>query len=145
MSSDQQVRSGPGGTAIMAGLLLGAILAASLPLFIALLVTNALPGVGELRTGGGPLRLVHLLWVYPAMWIGASIATGVAKGLRLRGKPKVAQVVAEYAITWSATTLIMLVAFFEDLAGAFLSASIALLLYLPFVRFLERGAKKDEE
>ncbi|MEJ5914010.1 hypothetical protein [Pseudokineococcus sp. 1T1Z-3] len=144
-TSDGQVRGGLTGGLIMGGLLLGAVLAASLPLIAAVLVVDALPGVGELRTDGGLARLVNLVWAYPGLFVAGMVASGVGKGLKGRGRSRVTVLAVETTIMVASLTAIMFVVFFVDLAGALLATAIALVLYWPFVRFLERGVRKDEE
>lgn len=131
-----------GGT-VMALLFLGAVLLASIPLLAGVVVGALVPGIGGLRPGSGPGQLLHLLWIYPVLFLVATVVDGVGKYFRDGGDRSAAGTATELVVLWFAVTL-MLTVFLEHPGGAALASAVAMLLYRPFVRHLERQAEEDE-
>ncbi|UNX54799.1 hypothetical protein MF406_00380 [Georgenia sp. TF02-10] len=129
------------GGVVMTLLFLAALCAACLPLLAGLVVAAYVPGTGDLRTETGGSRLLHLLRMYPAVFLFATVLGGVRKYLERAG-PRRWVAAGEELAMWLFVSALFTV-FFEQAAGALLGAAIALLLYWPFVRFLERGAEKN--
>lgn len=126
-------------------LLLGAVCAAALPLVVGVIAGAYLPEhLGGLRTDGGPWRLLHLLWVYPVLYVVATIVEGVLKHLGLGDSRAPAVIVVEALILWFALTL-MFAVFFERFAGAALGAAVGLAVLVPFVRALDRAGDTEEQ
>lgn len=124
-------------------LLLGAVLLASVPVLAGVVAGAFLPGAGGLREGTGLGALAHLLWIYPALFLAATVVDGVGKYVRDGGERSAASTVVEFVVLCGALTL-MLTVFLQRPEAAAVGAAVALLLYWPFVRHLERNAEEDE-
>lgn len=133
-----------GGGVVMLLLLVGAVAVAALPLVVGLVAGAYLPdGVGGLRTEGGPARMLHLLWVYPVLWVAALVVDALVKYVTFGRRPGPVALAVEVLVMWVVLTLLYGV-FFERVQGAALAAAVALLVLVPFVRLLEKGAEDDE-
>lgn len=130
-----------GGT-VMTGLLLGAIAVAAIPVVVGFLVATLVPEVGELRDGSG-WRILHFLWIYPAVFFLAMVNSGVATGLTRRDPHSGLNGVVTSVVLWFGLAL-MLTVFFKHVSGAAIASAVALLVFWPFVRLLERGAEAAE-
>lgn len=128
---------------VMSALLLGAVAVAALPLAVGIVVGALVPEVGQLRTEDGAWRLLHLLWVYPGVFVLATISEGVAKHVA-GAPPRGAGAVVEAVVLWAGLTL-MFGVFFHHPASAAIGAGTGLLATWPFTRALERAAERADE
>lgn len=135
-------RVGPGGFLIMSGILIGAIVGAAVPMIAGVGLVALIPRVGELNHPL-PTILLHMLWMYPALWLVGTVVDSVAKHL-VGGRPLgwFGTLVGDL-ITWWALSMMFTVVF-RDLLGAMLAALVACLLMKPFMAWLERHTPDDE-
>lgn len=130
------------GAIVMPLLLLGALCAVSIPLIAAIILGSCMPTVGELRPGNG-WRLLHLLWMYPVMYLVEVVAGGFNRHFTGVSEPRGVAGVVVGAIIWLALSA-MFGVFFVHPAGAALTAAAALALSRPFLRMIERATEKRE-
>ncbi|OUE24333.1 hypothetical protein [Clavibacter michiganensis] len=138
-------RPGITGGAIMLLLFLGAVFVASLPMIAGIFAAALLPQTGGLRDDVGTPHLLHLLWIYPGLFLVGSVVDAVGKHLRGSRPRGPVGTVVELVVLCSLLSL-MLGVYFARPEGAVLAAGIALLLYWPFVKGMERRtARRDAE
>ena len=132
----------PAGTAIMLALLVATIIAAAVPMVVGIAVVAVVPWIGELRHQDATWVLLHLLWMYPALWLFTFASSAIARAV-LRGRPlgSVGRVV-ERVTTW-AVIAVMYSVIFDDVLGYAVAALITCVLWGPAVRWLRRRTPGD--
>lgn len=116
---------------------------AALPMAVAIGVSAAVPGAGLLKDEVGVWSMVHLLWMYPALFMVGTVYDGVASFATERRPGPVAECIG-LVVQWGALTAMFLV-FFRGLVGASLGAALALVLFTVFVGGLERRLAAEED
>ena len=122
------------GWVVMPLLLVGAIAVASLPLVAGLVVSALIPSVGALRVDSG-WALLHLLWIYPVIYVVATIVEPLEKVAIISGTPRVVAKTASSAVFLVVLTGLLLV-FFDSWIGAAIAAATGGLMLWAFVKIL---------
>lgn len=131
------------GSVVMTLLFLGAVCVASLPLLAGVIIGAYMPGTGGIRNDLGLRGMLHFLWIYPAVFVFATVLGGLNRYLELeRGKSRRYVSILEAVLMWILVTVLFGV-FFEQSLGAAVGAAAALVLYWPFVRWMEASSKDD--
>lgn len=126
-------------TAIIA---VAALAAAALPLLVGLLVVWLVSGPDSLRAGTSGWSLLHLLWMYPALFFVSSIAEGVVRHLLIQ-RAWVAETL-QVLPQWIALSFMFLL-FFDNLTNAVATAALSLLLFIPLVKWFEKHTPDEDE
>ncbi|CAQ02043.1 putative integral membrane protein [Clavibacter sepedonicus] len=104
-----------------------------------------LPQAGGLRDEVGTAHLLHLLWIYPLLFLAGTVVDAVGKHVRGSRPAGVIGSGVELVVLWAILSL-MLGVYFARAEGAVLAAGIAMLVYWPFVKGMERKtARRDAE
>lgn len=131
-------------------LLIGAIFVASLPMLAGILVTALVPWFGHLRVPVWTV-LLHMLWMYPTLWLYSLISDPIEKFYVAAAKQRAAEQgpgrfrpglwierLADLC-GWGMLSLIY-ISVFSDALGVMFASLITALLYKPTVAFLERNS-----
>lgn len=125
------------GYVITGALALFLVAFAALPMVAGTVIVMLLPGVGAPKDDFGLPSLLHLLWMFPVIYMVENIIEGlVAYFDEINFESKPIQF-ASFVIQWVALTL-MYAVFFKHLEGAALAAFISIILFLPALAFLEK-------
>lgn len=130
------------GGLVMAGLLVVAIAASSIPMLVGVLVVAWLPWFGELRTSD-PMMLLHFLWIYPALWFASVVSGGVVRAVCTTARSRrVGELVADLLLWLLVASCYRLL--FTDELGPLVAALVSLLLMKPFVAWFERRTPPED-
>lgn len=127
---------------IVSLLVVGAIIVAAIPLLAGTMVGAILPEWGELRSSVTPWSALHVIWMYPALHLAATVTGAVREAMSLSLNRRAVEAV-ELVAVWLLITAMLLV-FFEHATGALTAAAVSLVLFIPFVKFLEKNASEDD-
>lgn len=135
-------RVGPGGFLIMSGILIVAVVGAGVPMIAGVGLIALIPGLGELNHSF-PTVLLHMLWMYPLLWVTSTVTDSVSKHLVGGRPPGRLGTLIGGLITWWVVALMFTVVFRQPL-GAILAGLVACLLMKPFAAWLERHTPNDD-
>lgn len=113
---------------------------AALPMVAGTVIVMLLPGVGVPNDNFGLPSLLHMLWIFPVIYMVENVIEGLVAyfdGIDFESKPVQ---VASFVVQWLALTL-MYAVFFKHPEGAALAAFVSMILAVPFLAYLE---KKNE-
>ncbi len=120
---------------------LGVVWVAALPLLVGLVLAGMVPEVGRLRSAGGGWQLLHLLWIYPVLFVVVGMLEPRAGRARSRGR-RVLALAVELPLAWLVLTVLFGVLFVHP-GGAAIAAAVAVASLAPFARLLERTVPPD--
>lgn len=133
---------GRGGAAIMAGVALMAIACAGVPMLAGVGLVALIPGLGALHQPFAWMAL-HVLWMYPVLWLVGTVTDSVARHLAGPRRPGWFGTLVGDLIVWWAVAM-MFTVMLSDTLGALLAAAIAVLLMKPFATWLERNTPEQD-
>lgn len=131
------------GWVVVPALLIGAIAFASLPLVAGLVLSALIPSVGALRVDSG-WALLHLLWIYPVIYVASVIVEPIEKVAIMMGAPRVLTKIASTALFLALVTGLFLV-FFESWIGAAIAAAVGGLMLWAFVKLLPTDSAPESD
>lgn len=126
------------GASVTTVLVLGVVAVVSVPLFAGIVLAAFVPDLGALRSGGWPWRLLHLLWIYPTLFVFLELfVEPVATHVRV-ATSRAAGLVTEVGMAWVGLAS-MFAVFFAQPLGAGIAAALGLALLQPFTWLMQRG------
>ncbi len=113
-SKDQPIT--PWGAFVMFWILLAVIVCAGIPMAAGVIITAFIPWFGELREFN-PWLLLHILWIYPALWFVSLLAGGIFKHIFGTGSGRKVGEALEDITCCLAVALMYYTVFFRDPLG----------------------------
>lgn len=113
-----------------------AVAVASLPLLVGMAATALIPGIGSLRAEVTPWHVLHIFWMYPAIFAISTVTTGVVNAFSRTHLHSISKIL-EFVVMFLIITGMMMI-FFEDVFGSFISAALTMVVFYPLVHILSR-------